>query len=320
MKPEKQKTSVAVLSVLSNTFLIILKLAIGIIIGSVAIISEAIHSTIDLLAAIIALLAIKKSNQPADQDHAYGHGKFENLSGGIEVLLIFVASAGIIFEAIRKLINPQPIEAVGWGIGVMFISSVVNFFISHLLFQVGNKTDSFALQADAWHLRTDVYTSVGVMIGLISLWGGEQLFPKTNWHWIDPTIALIVALLIIKAGYSLSRQAVYGLLDVRLPSEEEAWVKAKIQQLYPQIRSFHNFRSRKAGATRFVEFHLVLDPTMSVQESHQINDQLVQAIKTRFKDSKVMVHIEPCDNTCESKCQESCWIKRKDSSNAEGGI
>ncbi|MCX8012170.1 MAG: cation diffusion facilitator family transporter, partial [Desulfobacterota bacterium] len=316
MNAEKQKTLVAIISVLSNSLLTILKLFIGIIIGSVSIISEAIHSSIDLLAAIVALVAIKKSNQPADQEHAYGHGKFESLSGGFEALLIFVAAAWIIFEAIKKLLNPQPVETIGWGIGVMFISSVVNFFISHLLFRVSNKTDSFALLADAWHLRTDVYTSIGVMIGLSALWGGEHFFPQVDWHWIDPSIALIVALLIIKAAYNLSHQAVYSLLDARLPLEEEAWVKEKIQQMYPQIRSFHNFRSRKAGSTRFVEFHIMLEPTMSVQQSHEINDRLVKAIKTRFKDSKVMVHIEPCDNTCEIKCKESCWIKKKGSSNA----
>jgi len=310
MEMQKQKVFVAALSVLSNTILIILKLIVGVIIGSVSVLSEAIHSGVDLLAAIIALLAVRKSSKPADQDHAYGHGKYENLSGAIEALLIFVAAAWIIFEAIHKLIKPQPIEAVGWGVGVMLFSSVVNIVVSHLLFKVGQKTDSIALQADAWHLLTDVYTSAGVMVGLLVLWFGKWFMPQLDWHWIDPAAALGVALLIIKAAYHLTVQSIRDLLDVSLPPGEEIWVKNKIKAMYPQVRGFHNFRSRKSGATRFVEFHLMLDATMSVQDSHAVNDRIVREIKCRFKDSKVMVHIEPCDNnTCESKCLTSCFVK-----------
>jgi len=309
METQKQRVFVAALSVLSNTTLIILKLIVGVITGSVSVLSEAIHSGVDLLAAIIALLTVRKSSKPADQDHAYGHGKYENLSGAIEALLIFVAAAWIIFEAIHKLIKPQPIEAVGWGVGVMLFSSVVNIVVSRLLFKVGKKTDSIALQADAWHLLTDVYTSAGVMIGLLVLWFGEWFMPQLDWHWIDPVAALGVALLIIKAAHQLTIQSIRDLLDVRLPQEEEMWVKNKIKEMYPQVRGFHNFRSRKSGATRFVEFHLMLDPTMSVQDSHAVNDKIVREIKCRFKDSKVMVHIEPCDNSCVSKCLTSCFVK-----------
>lgn len=309
METQKQKVFVAALSVFSNSTLIILKLIVGVIIGSVSVLSEAIHSGVDLLAAIIALLAVRKSSKPADQDHSYGHGKYENLSGVIEALLIFVAAAWIIFEAIHKLIKPQPIQAAGWGVGVMLFSSVVNMVVSHLLFKVGQKTDSLALQTDAWHLRTDVYTSAGVMVGLLVLWFGEWFMPQRDWHWIDPAAAFGVALLIIKAAYHLTIQSIRDLLDVSLPPGEEIWVKNKIKEMYPQVRGFHNFRSRKSGATRFVEFHLMLDPTMSVQDSHAVNDKIVREIKCRFKESKVMVHIEPCDNSCESKCLTSCFIK-----------
>ena len=310
METQKQKVFVAALSVLSNTTLIILKLIVGVITGSVSVLSEAVHSGVDLLAAIIALLAVRKSSKPADHDHSYGHGKYENLSGAIEALLIFIAAAWIIFEAIRKLIKPQPIEAVGWGIGVMLFSSLVNIVVSHLLFKVGKKTDSIALQADAWHLLTDVYTSAGVMIGLLVLWFGEWFMPQLDWHWIDPVAAFAVALLIIKAACQLTIQSIRDLLDVSLPPEEEMWVKNKIKEMYPQVRGFHNFRSRKSGATRFVEFHLMLDATMSVQDSHAVNDKIVREIKCQFKDSKVMVHIEPCDNnSCESKCLTSCFVK-----------
>ena len=310
METQKQKVLVAALSVISNTTLVILKLIVGLIIGSISVLSEAIHSGVDLLAAIIALLAVRKSGKPADQDHSYGHGKYENLSGAAEALLIFAAAFWIIFEAIHKLIKPQPIEAVGWGVGVMFFSSLVNVVVSRMLFKVGEKTDSIALQADAWHLLTDVYTSAGVMVGLLVLWFGEWFMPQRDWHWIDPVAALGVALLIIKAAYQLTVQSIPDLLDVRLPPEEELWVKNKIKEMYPQVRGFHNFRSRKSGATRFVEFHLMLDATMSVKDSHAVNDKIVKEIKCRFCDSKVMVHIEPCDNnSCESKCLSSCFVK-----------
>ena len=309
MEAQKQKIFVAALSVLSNTTLIILKLIVGVIIGSVSVLSEAIHSGVDLLAAIIAFLAVRKSGRPADQDHSYGHGKYENLSGAIEALLIFIAAAWIIFEAIHKLIKPQPIEAVGWGVAVMLFSSAINIVVSHLLFAVGQKTDSIALKVDAWHLFTDVYTSAGVMVGLLVLWFGEWFMPQMDWHWIDPVAALGVALLIIKAAYQLTAQSICDLLDVSLPPEEEMWLKNKIKEMYPQVRGFHNFRSRRSGATRFVEFHLMLDPTMSVQDSHAVNDKIVREIKCRFKDSKIMVHIEPCDNSCESKCLTSCFVK-----------
>jgi cation diffusion facilitator family transporter len=309
METQKQKIFVAALSVFSNTTLIILKLIVGVIIGSVSVLSEAIHSGVDLLAAIIALVAVRKSSKPADQDHSYGHGKYEDLSGAIEALLIFVAAAWIIFEAIHKLIKPQPIAIAGWGVGVMLFSSVVNIVVSHLLFKVGQKTDSIALQADAWHLRTDVYTSAGVMVGLLVLWFGEWFMPQLDCHWIDPAAALGVALLIIKAAYQLTIHSIRDLLDVSLPPEEEIWVKNKIKEMYPRVRGFHNFRSRKSGSTRFVEFHLMLDATMSVEDSHAVNDKIVREIKSRFKDSKVMVHIEPCDNSCERKCLTSCFEK-----------
>jgi cation diffusion facilitator family transporter len=192
----------------------------------------------------------------------------------------------------------------------MLFSSLVNIVVSRLLFKVGKKTDSIALQADAWHLLTDVYTSAGVMFGLLVLWFGERFIPQLDWHWIDPVAALGVALLIIKAAYQLTIQSIRDLLDVSLPPGEEIWVKNKIKEMYPQVRGFHNFRSRKSGATRFVEFHLMLDATMSVKDSHAVNDKIVKEIKCRFKDSKVMVHIEPCDNnSCESKCLTSCFVK-----------
>ncbi|MEI7502523.1 MAG: cation diffusion facilitator family transporter [Paludibacter sp.] len=188
------------LSVISNTTLVVFKLIIGIIIGSVSVISEAIHSGVDLVAAIIAYFAVKTANKPPDSKHLYGHGKYENFSGTIEAVLIFVAAGWIIFEAVKKLLHPEPMEEVGWGIIIMIISALVNIFVSNKLFKVGKETDSIALQADAWHLKTDVYTSLGVAVGL-------SLIYLTGIQILDPIVAILVALMIIRESYFLLKNS-----------------------------------------------------------------------------------------------------------------
>jgi cation diffusion facilitator family transporter len=185
-----RKINTALLSVISNVALMMMKLAVGFAIGSVAIISEGIHSGMDLLAAFIALFSVKKSSQPADRSHPFGHGKVENISGTIEAVLIFLAAGWIIYEAVRKLIHPMPLKIFGWGVGVMLFSAMVNTVVSRLLFKVGKETDSVALLADAWHLRTDVYTSAGVMVSLILIWMGEAVFKGIHFDWLDPVAAL----------------------------------------------------------------------------------------------------------------------------------
>ena len=295
-----RKRGVAWLSVLSNTVLVVIKLAVGLMIGSVAVISEAIHSGIDLVAAMIALFAVTRSAVPADEGHPYGHGKVENLSGAIEALLIFVAAAWIIKEAIQKLLHPGPIEMVGWGVGVMLISSVVNIVISRKLFKVGNESDSVALKADAWHLLTDVYTSAGVMAGLALMWLGEKMFPDVYLHWMDPVAALIVALLIIKAAYDLTRQAGHDLLDGSLPEEDEKWMRNYLDEKRPEIRGYHHLRTRKAGSVRIVDVHILVDPHMTVSNSHHITDLIKIDFARHFPVITVTVHVEP-DNEVERK-------------------
>jgi len=308
----KRKAGVALLSVISNTTLVLLKILVGLTIGSVSVISEAIHSGVDLLAALIALLAVRMAGKPADQDHPFGHYKAENISGTLEALLIFVAAGWIIFEALRKLMNPEPMESPSWGVAVMLISSAVNLGVSHRLFSVGKETSSLALQADAWHLRTDVYTSLGVMLGLAVIWIGEMLFPAVNLHWVDPLVAVGVALLIIKAAYRLTRESAQDLMDMSLPPEEEDCIRKHIMAFAPTVRGFHRLRTRKAGACRFVEFHVRVDAAMSVDESHRISDMIADAIKHHFPGTTVTIHIEPCncalaqDETC------GCLLNDKD--------
>jgi cation diffusion facilitator family transporter len=261
----------------------------------------------DLLAALIALFAVRSSGKPADEEHPYGHGKIENISGTIEALLIFGAALWIIWEAIRKLLHPEAMNEPGWGVAVMLFSAIANFVVSHMLFKVGKETDSVALQADGWHLRTDVYTSAGVMAGLGLIWIAEALLPNQNWHWMDPVAAIGVALLITRAAYKLSLESGKDLLDVSLPPEEEQWIREYVTGL-TLIRGFHRLRTRKAGAHRFVQFHLLVNPNMSVSESHDLNDHIVGAIKDRFTDCTVTIHIEPCDATCNPDCMKGCLL------------
>lgn len=312
---DKRKISVALLSVISNTTLVLLKLIIGIMISSVSVISEAIHSGVDLLAAIIALFAVRTSGKPADKEHPFGHGKFENMSGTAEALLIFVAAIWIIYEAVEKLRHPEPMGTVSWGIYVMFVSSVANLIVSHLLFKVGKETDSIALQADAWHLRTDVYTSAGVMLGLGGIWGGEKIFPGTDLNWIDPAAAIIVALLIIKAAYSLTVESARDLLDVSLPSEDEAAIRKHIEAFRPPVRAFHTLRTRKSGSYRFAEFTIMVDHELSVEESHWVTDAITEAIHKEFPGTTVNIHVEPCIARCFPECLEGCFLNQEELQN-----
>lgn len=300
----KKKSSVAFLSVFSNACLVALKIVVGIMIGSVSVISEAIHSGVDLLAAIIALLAVRKSAKPADEDHPFGHGKVENISGTAEALLIFLAAGWIIYEASKKLIHPEPMEEVSWGIAVMLLSVVANIIVSKRLFKVGKETDSVALKADAWHLATDVYTSLGVMGGLAIIVAGKWINPSVNLNWVDPVAAILVALLIVRAAYHLTLESALDLVDVGLPIEEVNEVRKHIMAFAPTIRGFHRLRTRKAGASRFVEFHIRVDAAMSVDESHRIADMITCTIKQHYPGTTVTIHIEPCN--CAIAKEGSC--------------
>ena len=300
----KRKSNVALLSVISNTSLVILKLVAGTMIGSVSVISEAIHSGVDLLAAIIALFAVRKSGKPADEDHPFGHGKVENISGTVEALLIFLAAGWIIFEAVKKLRNPEPMDDAWLGIVVMLISVMANIIVSKNLFKVGKETDSIALMADAWHLRTDVYTSLGVFGGLAVIFAGGLVLPGVDLRWVDPVAAIGVALLIIRAAYHLTVESARDLVDVGLPSEEVDDVRRHIRAFAPTIRGFHRLRTRKAGPSRFVEFHIRVDASMSVDESHRIADMITCSIKQHYPGTTVTIHIEPCN--CAMAKEGSC--------------
>lgn len=282
---KKQKTIAAATSIGSNSVLITLKLIVGAATGSVSIISEAIHSVGDLLAAVIAFIAVRVSDKEPDKEHPYGHGKYENISGIVEALLIFAAAAWIIIEAIKKIQHPEPISNIGWGAAVMGVSAVVNLFVSRYLYRVAKQTDSIALEADALHLKTDVYTSVGVALGL----GVVLIMPQ--WYILDPLIAIVFAVLILKESYILFKAAFSPLLDHSLSDAE---IK-QIEDLLARANvSFHALRTRKSGHKKFIEFHLVMDPKTTLQESHALCDFLEELIKNSVcKHAEVHIHVEP---------------------------
>jgi cation diffusion facilitator family transporter len=279
-----QKVKVARLSILSNTFLIILKVIVGIMSGSVSIISEAIHSSMDLMAAIIAFFSVRVSDNPPDSRHPYGHGKIENISGVIEAILIFIAAIWIIVEAVKKLTEGNyEMEALGVGSLVMIISAVVNTIVSRKLYKAAKETHSVALEADALHLKTDVYTSLGVAAGL-------GLILLTNIRWLDPVVAIMVALLIIKESYSLLRKAFSPLLDV-------AWSEKEVDELKIVLKEmnvpYHELRTRIAGNYRFLDLHLELPKDQSVESAHNYCDRIEEELKVRFQNLNTTIHVEP---------------------------
>jgi cation diffusion facilitator family transporter len=289
----KEITAVARLSIYSNTLLLVIKLVVGIFLGSISVLSEALHSGIDLLAAIIANYSVKKAGQPADDEHRFGHGKFENVSGTIEAILIFIAAIIIIYKASDSIINETDIknEFIGIGIVVMGISAVVNFYVSRKIMKVAKKAESIALEADAYHLTTDVYTSVGVFIGLV-------LIKLTGNSIFDPVMAIIVGIIILKASYDLTKRSVSGIMDVKLSDKEEDLIKSIIHDHYSQYAEYHNLRSRMSGAERFVDLHLVVPKNQNVVEAHDFCDHLEKEIKSKIPNLSILIHIEPCKTGC----------------------
>src|SRR5512135_54240 len=257
-----RKSRAAALSVASNSTLVVLKLVVGVLSQSVSVLSEAIHSANDLVAALIAFASTKVSDRPSDERHPYGYGKAESVSGAVEAALILLAALWIVVEAARKLVHGGEVEHVGLGAAVMGISALVNVAVSLYLFRVAKQEDSLALEADAHHLATDVYTSAGVAAGLLVVW-------LTGWHVVDPLVAIAVALFIARIGWQLTMQAGGQLLDRSLPPAEVAEIE-KVLRADPRVVGFHRLRSRKSGSDRYVDMHVVLPAPLGLGEAHEV--------------------------------------------------
>ena len=279
-------SKVAFLSVLSNSTVVILKLIVGLFTGSVAILSEAIHSLLDLLASFIAFLSVRISSKPADKEHPYGHGKVENISGTIETLLIFVAGIWIIYECIHKIITPTPIKLPVLGILVMLLGALINFVVSRIVYRTAKNTNSVAMKSNALHLLTDVYTSLGVALSLL-------IVHLTGWYILDPIIGIILACYIMVEAFKLMKEAFPPLLDARLSKEEEEQIIKIIESFKDEYIEYHDFRTRRSGAEEYIDFHLVVASNKSIETVHDLCDRIEEKINNLFHQANILIHLEP---------------------------
>ncbi len=303
------KEGVAGVSVGLNAVLVVLKITVGLAIGSVGVISEAVHSGIDLLAAFTALFAVRTSARPPDEEHHYGHGKAESLAGLVEAALIFVAAVLIIGESMEKLTHGTELETVDLGIGVMALSTVGNFVVARWVMRVAKSTQSMALEADALHHTTDVLTSLGVAVGLL-------IVRLTGLAWLDPVVAIGVALFICKAAWDITQSSLGDLMDASLPKGEQAIIRQVLDRHSRDMVGYHEVRSRRSGAERLVDLHLVMNRNVTVQQSHDLCDHLEADLKQALGAVTVHIHVEPCAPDC-TDCDSACPPRDKASSSEE---
>ncbi|MGE5409133.1 MAG: cation diffusion facilitator family transporter [Syntrophothermus sp.] len=283
----RTKQGAAALSIASNAVLILLKIVVGAITGSIAIITEAVHSLIDLVASVIAYLSVRAADEPADAEHPYGHEKVENLAAAIEGMLILVGAAVIVYEATRQLVNGAEVQRVGLGIAVMAFSVLADLTVSRILSRQARTSESQALEGDAAHLRTDAMTSLGVLFGLL-------LVEVTGDAAFDPITALVVAVAIVWAGFRLLRRSTGILVDEALPTEELDQIEAAIAAARtPEVAGYHKLRARRAGNRRHIDFHVQYRRGTSLERAHELAHLMRDEIEAEIPRSEVLIHVEP---------------------------
>jgi cation diffusion facilitator family transporter len=279
----------AQLSIATSLATIVLKFGAWFVTGSVSLWSDALESLVNLAAGLVALGAIVLSEQPADDRHAYGHDKAEYFSSGVEGALIVVAAVAIMWSAIRRLIEPQPLTLLGPGLLIALLAAAANFATARVMLKVARQHDSITIEADAKHLMTDVWTSAGILAGLL------VVMMKPEWRILDPLMALAVAVHIVVTGVGLIRRSADGLMDAALPPAEVKRAEALIRGELPAEASFHALRTRKAGTRRFLEFHLLVPGGMTVAASHALCDRIEAALTGHLAKSQVTIHVEPLE-------------------------
>jgi cation diffusion facilitator family transporter len=283
----KTKRGAAALSIASNATLIALKLAAGAITGSIAIITEAIHSLIDLVASVIAFISVRKADEPADEEHPYGHEKVENLAANIEGILILVGAAVIVYEATHRLVIGSAVESLGVGIAVMGLSVIANLVVSSVLYRQARAHESPALEGDAAHLRTDALTSAGVLVGL-------ALVQITGADAFDSITALLVAGAIVWAGINIIRRSSGVLVDEVLPDSEMDLIEAAIATARsPEVAGYHKLRARRAGRRRHIDFHVQYRSGTSLERAHELAHEMRDSIEAEIPQAEVLIHVEP---------------------------
>ena len=283
----KEKKTVAISSILAAVFLTSFKFIVGIITGSLGLLSEALHSCLDLVAAVVTFFSVRFSDKPADKQHHFGHGKMENLSALIQTVLLLVTCGWIVYEAIHRLTTKGiEVEVTIWSYLVVIVSIIVDISRSRALFRVAKKHNSQALEADALHFSSDIFSSLAVLIGLLCV----DLF---DFSAADPIAALIVALIVLSVCYRLGKRAIEVLLD-KAPVQSYEHI-TDILDNHSEIEQYHNLKIRTAGADTFVSFNIHLDPTMSFADVHKFCDHLEKDIQDKIPRCEVYIHAEPSD-------------------------
>jgi cation diffusion facilitator family transporter len=283
----RSKSGAATLSVVSNATLIALKIAAGAITGSIAILTEALHSSIDLVASVVALVSVRKADEPADAEHPYGHERVENLAAAIEGILTLVGAGLIIFAATRRIVTGADVDHLGVGIAVVGFSVVANLAVSGLLTRRAREHGSAALEGDAAHLRADALTSIGVIVGL-------TLVQITGEHAFDPIAALVVAVMIVLSGIRILTRSARVLVDEAPPPQELDRIEAAIAAARtPAMIGYHKLRARRAGARRHIDLHVQFRRGTSLEEAHSMAHALREAIEAEIPAADVLIHVEP---------------------------
>jgi cation diffusion facilitator family transporter len=284
------KPAAAAVSVASNATLIVLKLIAGAVTGSVAIIAEAINSSIDLLGSIVTYFSVREADKPADPEHPYGHEKLENLAAGVEGMLILVGAGIIFYESARRLTEGAEIRNLGFGIAILAVGTVITIAVSAFLHRRARQTASPALEGEAKHLRTDAIASVGVLVGL-------ALVQLTGASWLDPVVALVVAVAIVVTGVRLLTSSGRVLVDEALPADDLEAIRQEIHGFGPRgVAGFHALRGRRAGARSLVDLHVQFRAGTTLEAAHAVAHDLQDAICVRLRDADVLIHLEPEGN------------------------
>ena len=282
----------AYLSIGASILTMALKFGAFFLTGSVGLLSDAVESVVNLTAGVIALMAIILAYRPADNVHSYGHGKVEYFSSGIEGILIILAALGIAYASVNRFVHPQELQFLGIGIVVAAVAGAVNFAVARIMLRAAREYDSIVLEADARHLLTDVWTSAGLVCAL-----AVMLFAPPSWQILDPILGLFMSVNIAWTGLGLVRRSVAGLMDVGLPADEISLITDAIKDVGGKDAGFHALRTRKSGTVRFVDFHLLVPGSMTVQESHDLCCKIEEAIKAGLRGSQTTIHVEPREDS-----------------------
>jgi cation diffusion facilitator family transporter len=277
-----------------------IKVLVGVITGSISIWAQAVDSSLDIFAVVVTFLTVGYASKPADSEHPFGHGKVEAIAAGIQAMLLLGASGAIAYAAVQRIINGTTVTYAPAGVAVMVVSLVTSLLLSRYLFRVARATGSIALEANANNILSDVYSNGAVLLGLaiVSIW--------KNLTIIDPILALLVVLIILRATYRVGRMAFHELVDVKLPEDEEKTIQQAITEHFGgEVVDFHKLRTRKAGSQRYIDLHLVMPKHVSIEAAHEMCDHLEKDMKTRLARTDVTIHVEPCDGKCEA-CRLTC--------------